>query len=156
MTQENFLRVLVIVSNRSSFYTQACDSSESLISIAIQVIEDSKLYDAQNNDKPDTRLLAIQKYRVRIFFVFDISNKDYDAALAHLAEQNNLPVVVAYLSSSQIADKPHPGTRERINIDVAFLHDANGHGATPPFFEDHTVESPPEYLNPRSLTRPAS
>lgn len=86
MTQENFLCVLVIVSNRSSFYAQACDSSESLISITHQVIEDSKLYDAQNNDKPDTRLLAIQKYRVRIFFVFDISNKDYDAALGHIAE----------------------------------------------------------------------
>lgn len=151
MPQGNPLRVLVIVSDYSPFWTQVCDSLESLIPIAMQVIKDNNLYDAKANNIPDTRLLAIQKYRVRILFVFDISNKDYDAALGHLAEQNKLPVVVVHLSSREIAYEPHPGTRERINKDIAFYHDANGLGATPPFFEDHTLETPPTYPNPRSL-----
>ena len=40
-----------------------------------------------------------------------------------------------------------------MNRDIAFLHDANGYGAIPSFIEDHTLESPPEYLNPLSLTQ---
>ncbi|CDM29650.1 unnamed protein product [Penicillium roqueforti FM164] len=108
-------------------------------------------YDVQEDDTPDTRLLAIQKWRVCTLFIFDISNNYWDPTLGHLAEQNKLPVVVAHLSRRKVAYKPHPGTRERINKDVAFFHDANGFGGTPPFIEDHTLESPPVYSNSRSL-----
>ena len=147
------LYVLVIVSNQSPFWIQACDSPEGLIPIAIQVIKDSKLYDAQEDGTPDTRLLAIQKWRIRTHFIFDLSNKDYDPALGHLAEQNKLPVVVAHISRRQVAYKPHPGSGERINNkDVAFFHDANGFEGTPSFIEDHILESPPVYSNPRSLS----
>lgn len=98
--------------------------------------------------------LAIQRWNVRVLFTFDISNIDYDVDLGHKPEekQNNLPVVVVHLSKSHIVYEANSGTRERLNKDIAFLHDANGYGAILPFIEDHTLDSPPEYPNPRSLT----
>lgn len=50
--------------------------------------------------------------------------------LGHKLEekQNNVPVAVVHLSRTP-AD---PGTRQRVNGDVGFLHDANDYGANPP------------------------
>lgn len=62
-------------------------------------------------------------------------------------------VVVVHLSSSQISFEPHSGTRERINKDLAFFHNANGLGSVPPRTKDYTLGSPPEYLNFRSLRK---
>jgi hypothetical protein len=154
MAPENPLRVLVIVSNLSPSWTQACNSPESLVPLAIQLIKEKTSYDALGDTLPDTRLLAIQRWNVRVLFTFDISNIDYDVDLGHKPEekQNNLPVVVVHLSKSHIVYEANSGTRERVNKDIAFLHDANGYGAVLPFIEDHTLDSPPEYPNPRSLT----
>lgn len=152
MSRESALRVLVIVSNRSSLWQQACNSPEDLISPAMQVLEQHRLFDRPRDTQPDTLLLAIQKWAVRLLFVFDISNKNYNAELGHLLEQNNLPVVVVHFSSKQIAYEPRQAECERVNGDIARLQDANGYGAVPPFIEDHT-KGIPVYFNPRSLTQ---
>lgn len=153
--QEISLRVLVIVSNLSPHWTQAGNSPKSLIPLTIQLIKENGLYNAQRNTPPDTRLLATQRWNVRVLFTFDISNRDYDVDLGHKPEQkqNGLAVAVVHLSRTRIVYIANFGIRERVNGDVAFLHYANGHGVNPPFVEDHTLGSPPEYLNPRSLTQ---
>ncbi|KAL5333466.1 hypothetical protein BJX70DRAFT_380907 [Aspergillus crustosus] len=152
MSQESALRVLVIVPNQSPLWHQACSSPENLISPAMQVLEQNGLFNRTRDTQPDTLLLAVQKWAVRLLFVFDISNKDYNAELGHLLEQNNLRVAVVHFSSRQIAHEPRQAERERIKGDIANLHDANGYGAVPPFIEDHTM-GVPVYLNPRSLTQ---
>lgn len=152
MSRESALRVLVIVSNRSSLWHQACNSPEDLISPAMEVLEQHGLFDRPRDTQADTLFLAIQKWAVRLLFVFDISNKDYNTELGHLPEQNNLRVVVVHFSSKQIAYEPRQAERERVNGDIARLHDANGYGAIPPFIEDHTKGSP-VYFNPRSITQ---
>lgn len=154
------MRVLVHVTDKSPHWIQACrwstscDPQNDLALLAIRLIGEEKLYDVQR-ETPDTRLLAIQKYRARIFVVLDVSNKDYDAKLGHFLEQkqNNLPVIVVHFSRQEAVYKANPGQSENVNRDVAHLHDCNGDGSIPPFIEDHTLESPPEYPNPRSLRR---
>lgn len=154
------MRVLVHVSDKSPHWIQACrwsascDSQNDLALLAVRLIGEEKLYDAQG-ETPDIRLLAIRKYRARIFFVIDISNKDYDAKLGHFPEQkqNSLPVIVVHLSRQEAIYKANPGQTKTVNEDVVHLHDCNGDGSIPPFIEDHTLEMPPEYPNPRSLRR---
>lgn len=159
MAEEKPLRVLIHVTDRSQYWIQACrwsetsDSQNSLVILALQLIKDEKLYITQQ-EPPAIRLLAIQKYRTRLFFAFDISNHDYDAKLGHFPDQkqNDLPVVIVHLSTRAAVYRASQGQRKNINEDVARLHDCNGDGSIPPFIEDHT-EKPPEYPNPRSLRR---
>jgi hypothetical protein len=148
MTGKHPMRVLAIVSNKSPAWQQ---TPEDIIRLAIQIVNDENLYDESEISFSDARLLAIQRYLVREMFVFDISNEDYDPQRGHLPEQNQLPVVVIHLSDRTIASKPHPGECARINETVRHLHDANGFGSLPPFIENHTLGTPPNYPNPRSL-----
>ncbi|EED21224.1 conserved hypothetical protein [Talaromyces stipitatus ATCC 10500] len=150
MNAKRPLRVLTIVSNKSPAWEQ---SPEGIIQFALRVIAENNLYDVTEISVSNTKLLAIQYYRVRKMFVFDISNESYDPAKGHLPEENELPVVVIHLSNRNIASRPHPGECARINETVRYLHDANGFGSTPPFVENHTSGTPPNYPNPRSLRR---
>lgn len=153
MTRKHPLWVLAIVSNMSPAWKE---SPEDIIQLAIQVIKEENLYDIKELTLSDTKLLAIQRYLVREMFVFDISNEDYDPEKGHLSEQNQLSVVVIHLSNRKIASRPHPGKCARINETVRHLHDANGFGSIPPFIENHTSGTPPNYPNPRSLRRNGS
>ncbi|KAL5338249.1 hypothetical protein BJX70DRAFT_367550 [Aspergillus crustosus] len=150
MTRKHPLRVLAIVSNKSPAWQQP---SEEIMQLTIQVINKESLYGQEEITLSNTNLLAIQYYRVREMFVFDISNEDYNAEKGHLSEQNQLPVIVIHLSDRKIASQPHPGECARINETVRHLHDANGFGSIPPFIENHTSGTPPNYPNPRSLRR---
>ncbi|KAJ5640310.1 uncharacterized protein N7484_008172 [Penicillium longicatenatum] len=152
MVRENPLRVFGTVSHDSPYWSQPCHS---LIPPIIQLLREKKLYKSTENTPPDTKLLAIKKWETRIFFTFDISNKDYVFDSGHKREekQNDLPVLVAYLGKGQKVYEASPGVRNRVNDEMAFLHDANGWKADLPFSEDHTSTSPPEYPNPRSLKR---
>lgn len=151
MMSEKSLRVLVIVSHESPLWSQPCDF---LIEPVTQLLKDKKLYKSIGDTSPDTKLLAIKKWKTRIFFTFDISNENYNFKTGHSRqeEQNNLPVVVAYLGKGHKAYEATLGVRNRVNDEIAFLHDANGYDSVLPFVEDHTLTSPPEYPNPRSLT----
>jgi hypothetical protein len=150
MNTKRPLRVLTIVSNKSQIWEQ---SPEEIIPFTLQVIAEKRLYDVTGISVSDTTLLAIQCYCTRKMFVFDILNERYDAAKGHLPEENNLPVIVIHLSNRNIASQPHPEECARINETIRYLHDANGFGSTPPFVEDHTSGTPPNYPNPRSLSR---
>ncbi|CAG7988778.1 unnamed protein product [Penicillium olsonii] len=148
MTQQNPLRVLVIVSHRSSRMPKAQSNPEALVPKAIRLLKSTQLYVPQETH-PATRLVAAQKWRTRVFFVFDIGHTAYDAKLGHLPEQNRLPVVVVHLSKKNTAYWANAWLSKRVNRDIALFHNANGFGGVPPFVEDHTIGKPPEYMNPR-------
>ncbi|KAJ5382228.1 hypothetical protein N7517_000139 [Penicillium concentricum] len=151
MSQGNPLRVLVIVSHRSSQISKAQNNPEALIPKAIRLLKASHLYTPQE-DHPTTKLVAAQKWQTRVFFVFDICHATYDANLGHLPEQNKLPVAVVHLSKKNTAYVANAWLSKRVNRDVALFHNANGFGAVPPFIEDHTVGKPPKYVNPRDIS----
>lgn len=152
MVYENSSRVLVSVSHESPLWPQPC---QDLIPPIIQLLKDKNLYKPTGDTPPAPKLLAIKKWKTRIFFTFDISNEDYDFDSGHNREepQNNPPVLVAYLGKVQKVFEAIPGVRDRVNEEIASLHDANGYDAVLPFYEDHTLSSPPVYSNPRSLKR---
>ena len=100
----------------------------------------------------ENRLLAAQNWRTRLFLVFDIAHKDYNAQLGHLPEHNRLPVVVAHFSKNKTGYAANPWVSYRVNHDIAMLHNANGFDALPPFVEDHSSGKPPLYHNPRDIS----
>ncbi|KAJ5126549.1 hypothetical protein N7448_007328 [Penicillium atrosanguineum] len=150
MAHPSPLRVLVIVSQRSSLFATARDSSEGLIPLATRLLRRNTLL--RMSDPKDTRLLAVQKWRTRIFLVFDIANTDYDAMLGHLPEHNQLPVVVAHFSKKKSAYSANPWIARRVNHDIAMLHNANGFNSVPPFMEDHSLGKTPAYHSPRDIS----
>jgi hypothetical protein len=150
MSHGNPLRVLVIVSHRSSRISKAQNNPEALLPKAIRLLKSTHLYDPQESH-PTTKLVAAQIWRTRVFFVFDICHTAYDARLGHLPEQNQLPVVVVHLSKKNTAYAANAWLSKRVNRDIALFHNANGFGAVPPFVEDHTVGKPPGYMNPRDI-----
>ena len=83
-------------------------------------------------------------------FVFDIGNTAYDAALGHFPEQqqNRLPVSIVRLSNKVRAYPANPPIQNRVNSDIAELHNCNGVESVPPFVVDYT-QGPPVYLHLR-------
>lgn len=150
MSHENPLRVLVIVSHRSSQMSKAQNNPEALLPKAIRLLKSTHLYTPQDSH-PATRLVAAQKWQTRVFFVFDIGHTSYDARLGHLPEENRLPVVVVHLSKKNTAYRANAWLSKRVNRDIALFHNANGFGAVPPYVEDHTIGKPPQYVNPRDV-----
>lgn len=117
------------------------------------MINEEILYDIKETTVSDTKLLAIQYYRVREMFMFDILNQNYDPIKGHLSEQNELPIVVIYLSDRKVASRPYPSECARINKTIRHLYNANSLGSIPPFIKNHTTGIPLNYLNPRNLRR---
>ncbi|KAJ5676536.1 uncharacterized protein N7477_002169 [Penicillium maclennaniae] len=144
------LRVLAIVSQRSSLFATARDSPEELIPLATRLLRRNSFL--RMSDPKDTRLLAVQKWRTRIFLVFDIANTDYDARQGHLPEHNQLPVVVTHFSKKKSAYAANQWVARRVNHDIAMLHNANGFNSVPPFIEDHSLGKPPAYHSPRDIS----
>jgi hypothetical protein len=150
MSQPGPVRTLVIVSRRSSLFATARDSPEELIPSATRLLKKNALL--RLSDPSATRLLAVQKWRSRIFLVFDIANTDYDVMLGHLPEHNQLPVVVTHFSKKKSAYAANPWVSRRVNHDIAMLHNANGFDAVPPFIEDHSLGKKPAYHSPRDIS----
>lgn len=146
------LRVLVIVSQRSALFSKAHDFPGEIIPLAYRLLKKHNVSKGTQSSE-DTRLLAVQKWRTRVFLVFDIGNTDYDAMLGHLPEHNQLPVVVAHFSKKKAAYAASSGISQRVNHDIAMLHNANGYDAVPPFVEDHSLGKPPAYHNPRDISK---
>jgi hypothetical protein len=151
MANSGPLRVLVIVSHRSSLYTKTNTSPEEIVPLAMRLLKKKNLWKASDL-APHTRLLAVQKWRSRAFLVFDIANEAYDAKLGHLPEHNQLPVVVAHFNKKKAAYLASSWVSQQVNHDVAMLHNANGFDAVPPFMEDHTLGTPPAYHSPRDIS----
>lgn len=151
MAQQSPLRVLVIVSERSALFAKARDSPGDLIPRASRLLKKHGI--SPSFESPgDTRLLAVQKWRTRVFLVFDIGHAQYNAMLGHLPEHNKLPVVVAHFSKKKTAYMASPWLSRRVNHDIAMLHNANGYDAVLPFVEDHSLGKPPAYHNPRDIS----
>lgn len=149
-------RVFVSVSRKSSHYDSAWDSPDSIVQFGLQVVKENKLL---SYDRPPTpRLLAKERWQ-RIHIVFDVFNDTYDPTTAHLAGQNDLPVIVVYLSGGSRDEDENKASiacaslREEVNRTIRDLHDWNGNGSQPPFAVDHANGNIPTYLNPRSLIR---
>lgn len=152
MAHSGPLRVLVIVSQRSASFTKACDSPGEMIPLACRLLKKHNVSMASESPG-DARLLAVQKWRTRIFLVFDIGHTEYDARLGHLPEHNRLPVAVAHFSKKKASYAANSAISQRVNHDIAMLHNANGYDAVPPFVEDHSFGKPPAYHNPRDISK---
>lgn len=152
MAQPAPLRLLVIVSHRSSLITKARESPQDLLSPAIQLLKKNGISRGDPTLPVDTRLVAVQQWRTRVFIVFDLAHTDYNVKLGHLPEHNRLPVVVAHFSKKKTAYPANTWVSRRVNHDVAMLHNANGFDAIPPYVEDHSSGKPPAYHSPRDIT----
>ncbi|KAJ5626362.1 hypothetical protein N7510_002671 [Penicillium lagena] len=87
----NPVRVLVIVSQRSSRWKKVQNRAEDIVPSAMRLLQNKNLGNGFHATVSDAKLLAVQKWRTRTFIVFDICNTAYDAKLGHLPEQNQLP-----------------------------------------------------------------
>lgn len=95
MAEQHPLRVLVIVSDKNTYWDHSWSASEDTCLVALEVLEDNNLL--EHTDQPQVRLLAKQKWGTRVFLVFDISNTCYDPVMGHLPAQNKLPVSIVRL-----------------------------------------------------------
>ncbi|KAL3255920.1 hypothetical protein ABHI18_007954 [Aspergillus niger] len=148
MTERKPQRVLVIVSESNSYWEQSWSSSEDLLPIAFDILSDNHLLKGTYNERPELKLLVKQKWATHVFLVFDISNTSYDPTLGHLPEQNKLPITIIRLGKKVQAYSASAPVGNKVNSDVARVHNANGVNSFPPFVTDYTIESP-LYSNPR-------
>ncbi|KAF7720130.1 Uncharacterized protein PECH_001156 [Penicillium ucsense] len=124
---------------------------EEIVLRAMRLIVKKRLWQSADAS-PQTRLLAIQKWRSRTYLVFDIAHDKYDTNLGHLPEHNQLHVLVAHFSKKKAAYPASSWVSQQVNHDVAMLHNANGYDVSPPFVEDHTLGAPPTYRSPRDIS----
>ena len=148
MVEDKPLRVVVIISNKSPYWGRSWTSPEEILLAAYQILKDSNLIQYPFDRQPGMRLLAKQRWQTRIFLVFDIANALYDPEIAHLPEQNKLPVAIVRLSQKVQAYPANPPTQNKVNNDIARAHNDNGVNSLPPFITDYT-SGPPLYDNPR-------
>jgi hypothetical protein len=133
----------------------AWDSPDAVVQAALKVLEESQLL--PNNELSAPRLLAIERWH-RIHLAFDIFNNNYDFNTAHLANQNDFPVIAVYLEGHLHGDRNKalvaPSSLQKdVNETIRHLHDMNGWETQPPFFGDHANGNVPTYWHPRSLIR---
>ncbi|KAJ2891079.1 hypothetical protein MKZ38_000946 [Zalerion maritima] len=141
-------RVFISVSRKSSHYDSAWDSPNPVVRFALQVVKDCNLL--SYNKLPTPRLLAKERWQ-RIHIVFDIFNDSYDPKTAHLAGQNDLPVVAVYLGGTDKASIAPSPLKEEVNKSIRNLHDWNGNESQAPFVVDHAKGNVPTYPNPRLM-----
>jgi hypothetical protein len=147
--EEEPTRILVTVHKRSPYWSTAWSDPDQISTIATQAVKDEKL-----RKKTDDRLLlVIQKWDHAIYLVLDVGNELYDAASGHQPEQNTLPVITVDFGTRVKTGYAPPPVRNRVNREVAILHNVNGIGSVPPFTEDHTNGSP-EYADVRDPSLP--
>ena len=150
MTGYTPFRVLVTISDKSAHWDKSWDSTEELIPLALQVIQDGSSLNYSYDEQPQVRLLAKKRWINRVFFAFDVSNTAYDPEKGHLPEHNTLPVVIVRLSRDTRAYKAGPPVQNQVNDNIGWLHNANGKNSLPPFVEDYTL-GVQEYGEPRDV-----
>ncbi|KAJ2892368.1 hypothetical protein MKZ38_009944 [Zalerion maritima] len=148
-------RVLIVVSRTSPHWFKAWTSSEELITIALELMQEKQLISLDTqNDASVIRFLAKERWDLRTFIVFDIFHDTYNPDEAHLPDQNDLPVISVFLGqkeSTSIAGRP---MANKVNSDIRALHNATGPGSRPPFAIDHIDGKVPFYPNPRTSCTP--
>jgi len=149
MKEQKPHRVLVIISNENTHWEQSWSASEDTCLVALEILEENQLL--KHIEKPKPRVLAKQKWGIRVFLIFDILNTSYDAAMGHLPEHNKLPVSIVRLGREVHAYPANPPIQNRVNKDIAEAHNYNGIGSLPPFVWDYN-DGPPTYTNARDLS----
>ncbi|RAK94943.1 uncharacterized protein BO80DRAFT_498110 [Aspergillus ibericus CBS 121593] len=102
-------------------------SSEDLLPIAFDILSDNHLLEGTYNERPELKLLVKQKWATH---------------------QNKLPITIIRLGKKVQAYSASAPVGNKVNSDVARVHNANGVNSFPPFVTDYTIE-PPYYSNPR-------
>ncbi|KAE8150250.1 hypothetical protein BDV25DRAFT_172289 [Aspergillus avenaceus] len=148
MEEQKPLRVLVTISHKSTYWEQSWSASEDLLPVAFEVLKSNQLLRGSYSHQPTIKLLAKQRWATQLFLVFDIANTSYDPETGHLLEQNQLPVAIVRLGKTVQAYSAGPPVQNKINKDIARIHNHNGINSLPPFAVDYTI-GPPLYTNPR-------
>lgn len=142
------LRVCARVSSRSTAFATAWDDIEGLIKMAIEALKGQIVLDQV--DAP--RLVALERYDIAIFVVFDLFHHNYDPRNGHLAEHNDLPVYEVVFSRGKVSAAKSTEERKRyVNHQVQTLHNLNGEGSEPPFETDFSNGQRAHYGAPRVL-----
>lgn len=148
IVEQKPLQVLVIISDTNAYQEKSWSASEDLLPIAFKILQENCLVENTYKHQPKMRLLAKEKQATHIFLVFNISNTSYDPEVGHLPQQNNLPVAIVQLDTIVQAYTAAIPVQNKINKDIARVHNNSGIKSLPPFIIDYT-SGPPTYLNPR-------
>ena len=140
-------RFFVMISTTSQHWSQACDSTEVAIDIALQLAKEKNLV---NQDLQSPKLIAVEKWVARTHIVFDVLHHAYDSKTAHLPNESRLPVIQVTLSRIDSVQSATEGIEKRINAEVQETHRLHPEGMEPPFIIDHTNGSVPCYKRPRA------
>ncbi|KID94941.1 hypothetical protein MAJ_09070, partial [Metarhizium majus ARSEF 297] len=143
-------RVLVSVSSKSPYWSEAWESSLQVIETALGLLKESKLVCSDNAEHAKPRFLVKERWNVRTFIVFDIFHDTYDPDTAHISGQNDLPVISVFLGETISMNVASSFVENEVNRKVQEIHDATGIGSRPPFSVDHMNGNVPCYPNPRT------
>lgn len=145
-------RVLILVSRKSPHWVTAWDSNEELVTIALTILEEKGFIppDAENSHST-VRFLAKERWDLRTFIVFDIFHDTYNPDTAHLAGQDNLPVILVSFGKKETASIAGTPMRNKVNSDIRALHNSTGPGSRPPFAVDHANGQVPFYPRTRGI-----
>ncbi|TWU77384.1 hypothetical protein ED733_006057 [Metarhizium rileyi] len=143
-------RILVSVSSKSPYWSEAWESSLQVIKAALGLLEESKLICSDGNEHAKPRFLVKERWNVRTFIVFDMFYDTYDPNTAHLPSQNNLPVNSVFLGEKISMSVASNLVENEVNRRVQEIHDATGIGSRPPFSVDHMSGNMPCYTNSRT------
>lgn len=143
-------RILVIVSSRSPYWTQALESAEVMGGIALDILKQNSLLSCSTTP----RFVAEEKFTTRTHLIFDVFYDDYRPETAHLPGQGDLlPVLQVWLSKEPRAGIANPKIQDMVNERVREIHDLMGMGSVPPFSVDHSNGQVPTFWHPRTLRR---
>jgi hypothetical protein len=117
----------------------------------MEALKEANLIKPRYNEELKPRLLVKQKWGLRNLIVFDIWHDTYDPMLGHLSERNHLPVLVVHFNGRGHTKvrAAEPGLQRRINQETSDIHNLHGKDARPPYIVDHTLPTPPVFLDPR-------
>lgn len=104
--EQNAVRILASVTRKSPYWSSVWDATEDFLPTVVEQLEISNLVPRRGGAELPLRLLAKHRWPNIIHIVFDISNNDYDAALAHLPQNSNLPVVSVYFGRVKARSAP--------------------------------------------------
>ena len=148
------MRVLLIISQSSPAWSRSWSSTQDVLPTALDALRKSQFLGLRQSDSTKEveiplRLLAKQKWPLRVLVVLDLFNESYNPKLGHLPEHNDLPVCVVFFGGKGVSARAaDAGMRARVNRDIGHAHNLNGEGSVPPYVVDHTT-TVPLYLNPR-------
>ncbi|KIV98621.1 uncharacterized protein PV09_09597 [Verruconis gallopava] len=146
-------RIFIILQDSSPHWSKP-DSE--VIGVALSLISQQKVLGSTGCTftANEYKFMAKEIWGAVTFFIFDLSNDNYNLNTAHKEGENDLPVVTVRLSKSkETARYEGKPLQMQVNQQLRHIHDKVGYGYEPPFFIDHTNGKVPIYPNPRTAVR---